>query len=237
MIARNRATDFHRRTADFVELPDNLESPGTASAPGRRERRAGGDPLAARRVSRNPDPAARRRTLRAGDRGAYRPDAGLRAREPASRHEDAARQAGPMTGRQARPVARRLSLGRLRRARCGDRPPRGAAAAVSSQGAAAAAAGARAAAPPLRLRGDADRHRRRVAGAGRGRGLVRAPRSARRDGRCSRWRARRRSPARASTRRRGCRSASSSPPTAGRARASTSDRSASSTSSRTAGSG
>ena len=31
MIARNRATDFHRRTADFVELPDNLESPGTAS--------------------------------------------------------------------------------------------------------------------------------------------------------------------------------------------------------------
>ena len=24
MIARNRATDFHRRTADFVELPDNL---------------------------------------------------------------------------------------------------------------------------------------------------------------------------------------------------------------------
>jgi len=33
MIARNRATDFQRRTADFVELPDNLESPGTASAP------------------------------------------------------------------------------------------------------------------------------------------------------------------------------------------------------------
>jgi RNA polymerase sigma-70 factor (ECF subfamily) len=33
MIARNRATDFHRRTADFVELPDNLESPGTASGP------------------------------------------------------------------------------------------------------------------------------------------------------------------------------------------------------------
>lgn len=31
MIARNRATDFHRRTADYVELPDNLESPGTAS--------------------------------------------------------------------------------------------------------------------------------------------------------------------------------------------------------------
>jgi len=31
MIARNRATDFHRRTADLVELPDNLESPGTAS--------------------------------------------------------------------------------------------------------------------------------------------------------------------------------------------------------------
>jgi RNA polymerase sigma-70 factor (ECF subfamily) len=30
-IARNRATDFHRRTADFVALPDNLESPGTAS--------------------------------------------------------------------------------------------------------------------------------------------------------------------------------------------------------------
>jgi RNA polymerase sigma-70 factor (ECF subfamily) len=31
MIARHRAIDFHRRTADFVELPDNLESPGTAS--------------------------------------------------------------------------------------------------------------------------------------------------------------------------------------------------------------
>src|SRR6266545_689327 len=31
MIARNRATDFHRRTAEFVELPDNLESPGMAS--------------------------------------------------------------------------------------------------------------------------------------------------------------------------------------------------------------
>jgi RNA polymerase sigma-70 factor (ECF subfamily) len=31
MIARNRATDFHRRTADLVELPDTLESPGTAS--------------------------------------------------------------------------------------------------------------------------------------------------------------------------------------------------------------
>lgn len=31
MIARHRATDFHRRTAAFVELPDNLESPGTPS--------------------------------------------------------------------------------------------------------------------------------------------------------------------------------------------------------------
>ena len=31
MIARNRATDFHRRTADLVELPDNLEAPDTAS--------------------------------------------------------------------------------------------------------------------------------------------------------------------------------------------------------------
>lgn len=30
-IARNRATDFQRRTADFVALPDNLESPGSAS--------------------------------------------------------------------------------------------------------------------------------------------------------------------------------------------------------------
>ena len=51
MIARNRATDFHRRTTDFVELPDNLESPGAASGAGRRQRRPGGDPLAARRVS------------------------------------------------------------------------------------------------------------------------------------------------------------------------------------------
>jgi RNA polymerase sigma-70 factor, ECF subfamily len=32
MIARNRATDFHRRTAEFVELPDDLASPDTASA-------------------------------------------------------------------------------------------------------------------------------------------------------------------------------------------------------------
>src|SRR5260221_8175267 len=31
MIARNRATDFHRRTADFLELPEHLASPGTAS--------------------------------------------------------------------------------------------------------------------------------------------------------------------------------------------------------------
>jgi RNA polymerase sigma-70 factor, ECF subfamily len=31
MIARNRATDFHRRSAEFVELPANLESPGDTS--------------------------------------------------------------------------------------------------------------------------------------------------------------------------------------------------------------
>jgi RNA polymerase sigma-70 factor, ECF subfamily len=31
MIARNRATDFHRRSADLVELPENLSSRGTAS--------------------------------------------------------------------------------------------------------------------------------------------------------------------------------------------------------------
>jgi RNA polymerase sigma-70 factor (ECF subfamily) len=31
MIARNRATDFHRRTTEMVELPDNLESSGTAA--------------------------------------------------------------------------------------------------------------------------------------------------------------------------------------------------------------
>jgi RNA polymerase sigma-70 factor (ECF subfamily) len=31
MIARNRATDFHRRSAAFVELPANLESPGDTS--------------------------------------------------------------------------------------------------------------------------------------------------------------------------------------------------------------
>jgi RNA polymerase sigma-70 factor (ECF subfamily) len=28
MIARNRATDFHRRAAEFVELPDTLPAPG-----------------------------------------------------------------------------------------------------------------------------------------------------------------------------------------------------------------
>lgn len=31
MIARNRATDFHRRTTDLVELPEHLPSPGTTS--------------------------------------------------------------------------------------------------------------------------------------------------------------------------------------------------------------
>ena len=31
MIARNRATDFHRRTTEHVELPANLESRGAAS--------------------------------------------------------------------------------------------------------------------------------------------------------------------------------------------------------------
>jgi RNA polymerase sigma-70 factor, ECF subfamily len=31
MIARNRATDFHRRATELVELPDNLESPANAS--------------------------------------------------------------------------------------------------------------------------------------------------------------------------------------------------------------
>jgi RNA polymerase sigma-70 factor (ECF subfamily) len=32
MIARNRATDAHRRAMEFVDLPDNLASPGAASA-------------------------------------------------------------------------------------------------------------------------------------------------------------------------------------------------------------
>jgi RNA polymerase sigma-70 factor (ECF subfamily) len=32
MIARNRATDFHRRSADLVELPENLSSRGAVSA-------------------------------------------------------------------------------------------------------------------------------------------------------------------------------------------------------------
>ena len=32
MIARHRATDFHRRSAEMVELPDHLESPGAPSA-------------------------------------------------------------------------------------------------------------------------------------------------------------------------------------------------------------
>src|SRR3954468_11715574 len=31
MIARNRATDFHRRAAEHVELPADLESPGDAA--------------------------------------------------------------------------------------------------------------------------------------------------------------------------------------------------------------
>jgi RNA polymerase sigma-70 factor (ECF subfamily) len=33
MIARNRATDFHRRAADFVELPDTLPAASETSAP------------------------------------------------------------------------------------------------------------------------------------------------------------------------------------------------------------
>ena len=32
MIARNRASDLHRRSADFVELPDDLRSAGDASS-------------------------------------------------------------------------------------------------------------------------------------------------------------------------------------------------------------
>lgn len=32
MIARNRATDFHRRSQEHVEMPADLASPGTASA-------------------------------------------------------------------------------------------------------------------------------------------------------------------------------------------------------------
>ena len=32
MIARNRATDFHRRAVDAVELPDHLEAPDATSA-------------------------------------------------------------------------------------------------------------------------------------------------------------------------------------------------------------
>src|SRR5918994_6473587 len=31
MIARNRATDFHRRAQEYVEMPADLTSPGTAS--------------------------------------------------------------------------------------------------------------------------------------------------------------------------------------------------------------
>jgi RNA polymerase sigma-70 factor (ECF subfamily) len=31
MIARNRATDFHRRAHEYVEMPDDLATPGTAS--------------------------------------------------------------------------------------------------------------------------------------------------------------------------------------------------------------
>jgi RNA polymerase sigma-70 factor (ECF subfamily) len=32
MIARNRATDFHRRSVESVDLPDYLEAPGSTSA-------------------------------------------------------------------------------------------------------------------------------------------------------------------------------------------------------------
>lgn len=32
MIARNRATDFHRSSVDAVELPDNLEAPGSTES-------------------------------------------------------------------------------------------------------------------------------------------------------------------------------------------------------------
>ena len=32
MIARNRATDFHRRAVESVDLPDHLEAPGSAAA-------------------------------------------------------------------------------------------------------------------------------------------------------------------------------------------------------------
>ena len=94
MIARNRATDAHRRAAEFVELPADLESPGAASARGRGQRRARGDPRAARRVPRDARAAARRRADRTGDRRANGTDAGVGQGEPASRHEDAARETG-----------------------------------------------------------------------------------------------------------------------------------------------
>ena len=44
MIARNRATDFHRRSAELVELPANLERRGEASERAEAQCRAGRDP-------------------------------------------------------------------------------------------------------------------------------------------------------------------------------------------------
>ena len=145
MIARNRATDFHRRTTDFVELPDHLQARAARRLAPRRSAA-----LAAIRSL----PDAYRETLMlrlveglSGPEIAERTGltAGVRPREPASRHEDAARQ----TRADDRPPARRLSLGRLRRARCGDRQRLEALLATAIPQAAAAPPAAAARAPPL----------------------------------------------------------------------------------------
>ena len=57
MIARNRATDFHRRAAEFVELPDNLGA--RARRPARRK-----PTPRSRRSARCPTPIAKRSMLR-----------------------------------------------------------------------------------------------------------------------------------------------------------------------------
>ena len=75
MIARNRATDFHRRSPEFVELPEKLPVREAVSAEADARAALDGDPWSSRRLSRDTGAAARRRAHRSRRSRAHRPDA------------------------------------------------------------------------------------------------------------------------------------------------------------------
>ena len=130
MIARNRATDFHRRAVESVELPDDLVAhDGTAART---------EALAVLEIIGTlPDAYRETLVLRLvegltgpGDCRAHGADARIGAREPSPRHEAVAREARTMTKTPTEDA--RLSLGRLRRARSGSRAARDAAGAAAA---------------------------------------------------------------------------------------------------------